>query len=131
MSTSAGIDLGSTTTKAVILDESGGIVGQGITNSRSSYEVACAVALEEARLGAALSRMGALFADRRKLAPRHGAASGQAFHEATRLVLHRRQLAALRGQRGELPGGGLLLGQQVQTRGQPLLARRGMHDFHS
>ena len=39
-----GIDLGSTTTKAVLMDEQGSILGQGITNSRSNYEVACAVA---------------------------------------------------------------------------------------
>jgi benzoyl-CoA reductase subunit A len=43
-----GIDLGSTTTKAVILDEDGAIVGRGITNSRCSYDVACEVALTEA-----------------------------------------------------------------------------------
>ncbi len=47
-----GIDLGSTTTKAVLLDERGATVGQGITNSRSNYEVACAVAREEALLAA-------------------------------------------------------------------------------
>lgn len=43
-----GIDLGSTTTKAVLLDLDGRVVGRGITNSRSSYDVACAVAREEA-----------------------------------------------------------------------------------
>ena len=44
-----GIDLGSTTTKAILLDvEDGRILGQGITNSRSNYEVASAVAREEA-----------------------------------------------------------------------------------
>jgi benzoyl-CoA reductase subunit A len=43
-----GIDLGSTTTKAVILDEDGEIVGRGITNSRSNYELASAVARSEA-----------------------------------------------------------------------------------
>ncbi|MDQ7007340.1 MAG: BadF/BadG/BcrA/BcrD ATPase family protein [Acidobacteriota bacterium] len=43
-----GIDLGSTTTKAVILDESGGILGRGITNSRSNYDLAAAVARSEA-----------------------------------------------------------------------------------
>ena len=44
-----GIDLGSTTTKAVLLDtEDGRILGQGITNSRSNYEVASAVARQEA-----------------------------------------------------------------------------------
>ncbi|HUL73179.1 MAG TPA: BadF/BadG/BcrA/BcrD ATPase family protein [Vicinamibacterales bacterium] len=43
-----GIDLGSTTTKAVVLGEDGTILGRGITNSRSNYEVACQVALGEA-----------------------------------------------------------------------------------
>lgn len=43
-----GIDLGSTTTKAVVLQEDGSILGRGITNSRSNYEVACQVALSEA-----------------------------------------------------------------------------------
>ncbi len=43
-----GIDLGSTTTKAVLLDEQGEIIGRGITNSRSNYEVACSVARDEA-----------------------------------------------------------------------------------
>ncbi len=43
-----GIDLGSTTTKAVMLDEKGQIVGKGITNSRSNYAVASAIARDEA-----------------------------------------------------------------------------------
>ena len=43
-----GIDLGSTTTKAVMLDEAGQIVGKGITNSRSNYAVASAIARDEA-----------------------------------------------------------------------------------
>ncbi len=43
-----GIDLGSTTTKAVILDEEERVIGRGITNSRSNYDVACAVVREEA-----------------------------------------------------------------------------------
>ncbi len=43
-----GIDLGSTTTKAVVLGEDGAPLGRGITNSRSNYEVACTVALNEA-----------------------------------------------------------------------------------
>jgi len=43
-----GIDLGSTTTKAVVLDEQGQVLGRGITNSRSNYKVACDVALGEA-----------------------------------------------------------------------------------
>ena len=47
-----GIDLGSTTTKAVILGEEGQVLGRGITNSRSNYKVACDVALSEALVDA-------------------------------------------------------------------------------
>ena len=47
-----GIDLGSTTTKAVILNEDNEILGRGITNSRSNYKVACDVALGEALINA-------------------------------------------------------------------------------
>jgi benzoyl-CoA reductase subunit A len=47
-----GIDLGSTTTKAVVLGEDGRILGRGITNSRSNYGVACKVALGEALISA-------------------------------------------------------------------------------
>ena len=43
-----GIDLGSTTTKAVVLDGDGAIIGRGITNSRSNYDVAAQVVREEA-----------------------------------------------------------------------------------
>jgi len=49
-----GIDLGSTTTKAVLLDDRGAILGRGITNSRSNYEVACSVARIEAITSARL-----------------------------------------------------------------------------
>jgi benzoyl-CoA reductase subunit A len=43
-----GIDLGSTTTKAVVMDEFGDQLGHGITNSRSNYDTASAVAKQEA-----------------------------------------------------------------------------------
>ncbi len=43
-----GIDLGSTTTKALVLDENHQVLGRGITNSRSNYDIAAAVAKEEA-----------------------------------------------------------------------------------
>jgi benzoyl-CoA reductase subunit A len=42
-----GIDLGSTTTKAVVMDGQT-ILGKGITNSRSNYDAACAIAQTEA-----------------------------------------------------------------------------------
>ncbi|MBP1605004.1 MAG: hypothetical protein H6Q08_378 [Acidobacteria bacterium] len=50
-----GIDLGSTTTKAVVLGDDGTILGRGITNSRSNYDVACQVALGEALINARFS----------------------------------------------------------------------------
>ena len=43
-----GIDLGSTTTKAVLLDEKASVLGRGITNSRSNYDVASQIARQEA-----------------------------------------------------------------------------------
>ena len=45
-----GIDLGSTTTKAVVIDEHQNILGRGITNSRSNYDTAAAIAKQEALL---------------------------------------------------------------------------------
>ncbi len=53
-----GIDLGSTTTKAVILDEHEQVVGRGITNSRSNYDVAAAVVRDEAFVRARFSMTG-------------------------------------------------------------------------
>jgi benzoyl-CoA reductase subunit A len=50
MKTFVGIDLGSTTTKAVLLDENCEVIGRGITNSRSNYSTAARVASEEARV---------------------------------------------------------------------------------
>jgi benzoyl-CoA reductase subunit A len=43
-----GIDLGSTTTKAVVIDENQHVLGRGITNSRSNYDTAAAIAKQEA-----------------------------------------------------------------------------------
>ncbi|NQU70772.1 MAG: benzoyl-CoA reductase subunit A [Rhodospirillales bacterium] len=50
-----GIDLGSTTTKAVVVDESQAILGRGITNSRSNYDTATRVAKQEAIIDARLT----------------------------------------------------------------------------
>ncbi len=50
MKTFVGIDLGSTTTKAVLLDEDRNVIGRGITNSRSNYSTAARVASQEARV---------------------------------------------------------------------------------
>lgn len=43
-----GIDLGSTTSKAVIIDENDEIIGRGITNTRANYKVAADIARDEA-----------------------------------------------------------------------------------
>jgi benzoyl-CoA reductase subunit A len=53
-----GIDLGSTTTKAVILDHEERVLGRGITNSRSNYELACQIAREEAEINARFEILG-------------------------------------------------------------------------
>jgi len=47
-----GIDLGSTTTKAIVLDEDGRVLGRGITNSRSNYDLAANVARTEGFINA-------------------------------------------------------------------------------
>jgi len=67
MKTFIGIDLGSTTTKAVVMDEARNVLGRGITNSRSNYDTAATVAKQEALVAArfhlfrdALSRSHAL-----------------------------------------------------------------------
>jgi len=62
-----GIDLGSTTTKAVVIDEQQNVVGRGITNSRSNYDTAAKIARQEALVNTrfylfrqALAKSGAL-----------------------------------------------------------------------
>ena len=47
-----GIDLGSTTTKAVVMDEGRRVLGRGITNSRSNYDTAASIAKQEALVNA-------------------------------------------------------------------------------
>jgi benzoyl-CoA reductase subunit A len=52
MRTFIGIDLGSTTTKALVMDENRKILGRGITNSRSNYDVAATISKQEAKIAA-------------------------------------------------------------------------------
>ncbi|RMF09746.1 MAG: benzoyl-CoA reductase subunit A [Candidatus Neomarinimicrobiota bacterium] len=61
-----GIDLGSTTSKAIILNEQEEIIGRGITNTRANYEVAAEIARMEAEFN---SRFTLLFD---ALKSRHG-----------------------------------------------------------
>ncbi len=58
MEIAVGIDLGSTTTKAVILNEKNELLGRGITNSRSNYDVACSIARDEAFIRARFALTG-------------------------------------------------------------------------
>lgn len=88
-----GIDLGSTTTKAVFLDENDRLLGSGITNSRSDYDMACQIAREEAEIN---SRFAIL---RREMQTQ---ISGEAhdvlmawLFQKYRLAQHTRQLNAL------------------------------------
>ncbi len=91
-----GVDLGSTTTKAILIDEDGQIVGKGITNSRSNYEVASAVARDEAVTSARFNLLA------RKLDGLTGdgasdiRALGDKLLAAFRLELYLDELAALR-----------------------------------
>jgi len=50
-----GIDLGSTTSKAIIINQDDEIVGRGITNTRANYEVAAEIARMEAVYNARFS----------------------------------------------------------------------------
>jgi benzoyl-CoA reductase subunit A len=67
MKTFVGIDLGSTTTKAVLLDEHREVIGRGITNSRSNYSTAARVASEEARVDARFTLFRRTLTDTGKL----------------------------------------------------------------
>ncbi len=103
-----GIDLGSTTTKAVLLDEDGRIVGRGITNSRSNYEVACAVAREEALSAARFELLRAALAARAGgagAAASPPGAGGAALQDAFRLELYLAQLDELAAEIGTLLDG--------------------------
>jgi benzoyl-CoA reductase subunit A len=95
MKYAVGIDLGSTTTKAVVLDLAGDVLGRGITNSRSNYDVACQVALGEALTSTRFSLVAA------ELRARGVAEAVQAplldeLERGIRLQQYLSQLAALR-----------------------------------
>ena len=88
-----GIDLGSTTTKAVFLDEHDKLMGFGITNSRSDYDVACQIAREEAEIN---SRFSILRTEMKALVPGADHDILVAWlYQKYRLAQHTRQLTAL------------------------------------
>ncbi len=92
MSHFLGIDLGSTTSKAVLIDGGGRVVGQGLTNTRSNYDVAAQVAKAEALADAHLSRLEAALVE--------GGVTGAgalatALRRAARVLASTERLAAL------------------------------------
>jgi benzoyl-CoA reductase subunit A len=91
---SIGIDLGSTTTKAVILDPDQRIVGRGITNSRSNYDTACAVARTEALNAARLLLLTDAIAAQGGL-EEHAEGLARVLDRAFRCEQHLRQLERL------------------------------------
>ena len=83
-----GIDLGSTTTKAVLMDEHGVVLGRGITNSRANYDLAASVARTEAFVTA---RFGILTREvERAAGPALLARLLRAFRLEQRIVQYRR-----------------------------------------
>jgi benzoyl-CoA reductase subunit A len=90
-----GIDLGSTTTKAVLLDGDRRVIGKGITNSRSNYEVACAVARQEALADARFTLL------ERELARRGTSERLVAVQETYRLEAYIDQLGSLEREIGQ------------------------------
>jgi benzoyl-CoA reductase subunit A len=87
-----GIDLGSTTTKAVVMDPDRQVLGRGITNRRSNYDVACQVALSEALIHARFALIAGRLPERPDRATRL-----QRFQLAFREQQYRAQLEALAG----------------------------------
>ena len=94
MKYTVGIDLGSTTTKAVVLGLDGRLLGRGITNSRSNYDVACQVALAEALIHTRFSLVAAELAAR-GVADSAQAALLEALESGIRLRQYLSQLAEL------------------------------------
>jgi benzoyl-CoA reductase subunit A len=96
-----GIDLGSTTTKAVILGEGGEMLGRGITNSRSNYAVACEVALVEALITA---RFGLVAAEFERLAAPGAEASDDWLPTLERLFRRHQYVTQLESLGGAIAG---------------------------
>jgi len=90
-----GIDLGSTTTKSLVLGEDGFILGRGITNSRSNYDAACQISLSEALINARFSQVSSEL-DRSGLAGEEKQHSLDSLERLFRLQQFLRQLRVLR-----------------------------------
>ena len=66
-----GVDLGSTTSKAVIINEEDEIIGRGITNTRANYSVAADIARDEAIYNARFSVLKRRLAGEMKVQPEY------------------------------------------------------------
>jgi benzoyl-CoA reductase subunit A len=100
-----GIDLGSTTTKAVVLNGNGELIGRGITNSRSNYDVACAIARQEAFVATRFNLTQAALSAHPELAARVDRLLPP-LSRSFRLQQHRDQLERLRQALVEVAGSG-------------------------
>jgi len=97
-----GIDLGSTTTKAVLLDMKGELLGRGITNSRSNYQVASAIARDEALVAVRFTMLERRLGGLSELAEEGRASLVKRLHELFRLQVYLAQLSELRDEIGRL-----------------------------
>ncbi len=66
-----GVDLGSTTSKAVIINDQDEIIGRGITNTRANYSVAADIARDEAIYNARFSILQKKLDDETKARPEY------------------------------------------------------------
>jgi len=66
-----GVDLGSTTSKSVIINEDDEIIGRGITNTRSNYSVAAEIARDEAIFNGRFSVLKKKLANEIKAKPQY------------------------------------------------------------
>lgn len=66
-----GVDLGSTTSKAVIINEQDEIIGRGITNTRANYKVAADIARQEAIYNARFNFLKRLLKDEIRVHPEY------------------------------------------------------------
>ncbi len=124
MKYAVGIDLGSTTTKAVVLDperEGMPVLGRGITNSRSNYDVACGVALDDALIDARFGMVAAAL-ERRGVETERLRCGMDEFSLRFREVQYRRQLSALAGVLREMVAHDLRDGQARAEEAQALEA---------
>ena len=117
MDYAVGIDLGSTTTKAVVLDEQQKVLGRGITNSRSNYDVACHVSLGEALINARFSLIAAELRTA-GMADREIVQLLDVFELCFREQQYRAQLAALGEELGKDPTAVEIVAQMTEEAGK-------------